>query len=362
MRFFVCTAIFLVLIGGSGAFGREIFPEIPEKKRTLLLQLGGEWYDSIANYTSAGKFVRLPAENFFQYLSVDPRVKFTPYKWVSLTLSTGLMYGKSGGYDEAGSKAVFRDRLQFTVVSAGISFHSRFKSLYVIAGIKGGFPLNRFDRLTQDNIITGDGAYAVEPGIWLIYALSPRFVYLFYNTSFKYRTQRLSSLSFHKAGGFVQTRSLDAGFSADFFFPLIQDGYTKRPETRWNTLKRVNGSSYKFFSVNPSALSFTVWMAFKPLKSFEVKLYTNLDTYGQYYGKGYTMGLFLSKKFTGKSFTDRLRFKQELRRFKHSGEERENSEGGIKDGEGDFFEDEDMEEEENLPEEMLSPDGDDDEE
>ena len=320
MKFFKHITIFLsLLMAGLTANGRELFPEMPGKKRTLLIQLQSEWYQSNANYKELGRFSLLPHQNSFQYVTADPRIKYSPWKWFSIELFGGFMYGMSKTFNSSKNIYTVRNIPWFTSIGLGLSFHKTFqRRLHFTIDLKGAAPLNRFERLTDD-IVTGDGAYYIEPGLWFIYTLSPHFAYLFYNTSFKYRTEKLSALSYHKVGGFIQTRYINSGFSTNMFFPLISDGYTKQPETRWNILKNVNGESYKFYSVNPAALSFTLWMEFKPAKSFGLQVYANLDTYGQFYGKGYTVGLVASGKWTLKS--SKSRFEEELKRSKRRKEE-----------------------------------------
>lgn len=319
MRHFTHIFVLLtLLITGFTANGRELFPEIPEQKRTLRIQIQSEWYNSTANYKEFGKFSLLPHQNSFQYVTADPRIKYSPWSWFSIELFGGFMYGMSKTYNSFKNNYTIRNRPWFTSAGLGLSFHKKFQRLYFTADIKGSAPLNRFEHLTND-VVTGDGAYHIEPGLWFIYALSPHFAYLFYNTSFKYRTNKLSALSYHKLGGFIQTRYIDSGFSANVFFPLIADGYTDRPETRWNILKNVNGESYKFYSVNPAALSFTLWMEFKPVKFLGLQVYANLDTYGQFYGKGHTVGLMASGKWTFKS--SKSRFEEELKQSKRLEEE-----------------------------------------
>ena len=341
MKLFTHIILFFALLTfGLIANGKEIFPEIPERKETLLIQVQSEWYDSISNYKELGKFSRLPHENSFQYLSADPRIKYTPWHWFSVELFGGSMYSRSKTYNSSTSQYTFRDRFWFTSVGMGLSFHKKFQDLYFTVDIKGRVPLNRFDNLTK-HIVNGDGAFHIEPGLWIIYALSPHFAYLFYNTSFRYRTEKLSALSYHRAGGLIQTRHLDTGLSANLFFPVISDTYTKRPETRWNVLENVNGGSYKFYSVNPAVLSFTVWINFKPIESIGLQVYGSLDTYGQAYGKGYTVGLMASKKWSFKSSGSS--FKKDLEKF----ESPEDEDSYDESEEGDP--DEELEEEESEP-------------
>ncbi|MCY4512309.1 MAG: hypothetical protein OXB86_01310 [Bdellovibrionales bacterium] len=345
MKLLTHTAIsFALLTVGFTTSGKEIFPEIPETKETVTIQLQSEWYDSIANYKELGKYVRLPHENSFQYLAIDPRIKYTPREWFSIELFGGLMYSKSNTYNSISNKNSFRDRFWFTSLGLGLSFHKKFQDFYLTVDLKGRAPLNRFENLTELNV-TGDGAYHIEPGLWVIYALSPHFAYLFYNTSFRYRTNKLSSLSYHRAGGLIQSRYIETGFSANLFFPVIPDTYIQRPETRWNVLDKVNGGSYKFYSVNPSALSFTLWMNFKPTKNINLQLYGSLDTYGENYGKGHTIGLLASGKWSLKS--TRSLFKKELKRFKKTEEEDSYDEADPDEEDADDrdYEDEDSEEE-----------------
>lgn len=347
MKFFTHAVVSLVLLAvGFKAKGKEVFPEIPEKKETLLIQVQSEWYDSISNYKELGKFSRLPHENSFQYLSADPRIKYTPRQWFSIELFGGFMGNWSKTYNSSTNQPTNRKRWWFTSVGMGFSFHKKWQDLYFSIDIKGRAPLNRFDNLTK-LIVNGDGAFHIEPGLWIIYALSPHFAYLFYNTSFRYRTEKLSALSYHRAGGLIQTRHFDTGLSANLFFPVISDAYTKRPETRWNVLENVNGGSYKFYSVNPAVLSFTVWANFKPAESIGLQIYGSLDTYGQAYGKGYTVGLMATKKWSFKSSSSS--FKKDLKEFERSEDEELNEESEMGDPNEELEEEDEEESEPKKP-------------
>ena len=283
----------MFLTAGSKAVARELFPEWPVKAGELVIQLQSGWYKSNSNYTTEwGTYKDLPNQpnQQFQYVTIDPRVKYSFWPELSIEVFGDSRWAFSRTLNRNTGQYVDRTGYELTYAGAGFSLNKKFWLVYVTAGLRGAIPINRFDWLTE-NIVTGDGAYYIEPEVWITYPLFPHFVNLFYSTRFRYRTHKLSSLLYNKTGVQVRTRHLDFGLAGNLLLSVISDGYTNRPETRWNVTDRVNGGSYKIFSVNPSAISFTAWTAFKPVKNLSLNLFANLDVTGTNYGRGLTVGL-----------------------------------------------------------------------
>ena len=149
-------------------------------------------------------------------------------------------------------------------------------------------------------MIVGNGAYFVEPGLWFLVQPSQMF-YIYLNTAFRYRSLSLSGLLLNKLGGVLKTPNIDVGLSIDSFFSVLSDGFTNQPEQRLSFINKVNGGSYRFYSVNPSVfLSWTAWMELK-FKPVSTKFYFHLDTLGQNYAKGFSCGIITQLKWHTKS-------------------------------------------------------------
>ena len=293
-------------------------PNIPYQK-TLSVGLNTEFYRSVANYTTLGNYDDLESGAFFQYVAFRPEVTYFPFKWLSVKLRGEGMWAKS-----VNIKEFERQSPHFNFYELGFTFHSNKDPFYISTGLSGGGSFNQFSDNT-DAIATGCSCYFIEPDFLFIYNIQS-FFYLFYNTSFRYRTFQLSSLWFHKLGGYFRSRRINLGLSADLFFPVFPDFYQDQPKKRTNVLDKVNAGSYKFYAVNPAALSFTGWIEWK-IKSLSVSLYGNVDTYGKNYAKGLTLGLLTKVAFSMESDSSHEEDYQEL-----------NTESEEETGESEYFE------------------------
>ena len=288
---FVLNLLFLSLT----AISEPIYvPKKPSKKK-LSMELKTEFYRSNSNYTEYLKYNDLPDDNQFQYFGFHPSIHYSPFSnYMNFHIFSENFYASSK------TSNINRDVFRPATVGGGISFHHKFKNLYAGIELRGGVPLYGNFQST-DEMIVGDGAYFIEPGLSFLFQPSKMF-YLYYNSAFRYRFFSLSSLLYNRFGGVLETQYINAGFSANFFFSIIPDSYTQRPEERWDLTKKVNGGSYKFYSVNPSAFSVTTWLEFK-YKPVSTKFYVNLDTFGKNYARGLSVGLITKLEFsTKKSF------------------------------------------------------------
>ena len=290
------------------------FPDIPSKSQPLSFSLQTEFFRSQANYTSFGQYVALAENDFFQYVSFHPTLSYSPFKrYISFSLFANSFFAKS-------PKHVLP--FQVSLAGAGVSFYHKIKTLFIGLELRGGFPLYKnFQNYqkpntevtvgdgsySEDPIVVGDGAYFAEPGLWLIFKPSKIF-HIYNHTSFRWRSAGLSSLLSSSLGGVLESEFITAGLSFDTFFSLfIQDQFSNQPEQRTAILKKANAGSLKFYSVNPSVLSTTAWAEFK-FKPFFTTLYVNLDTIGQNYAKGFSIGLMTKFKWSTKtSFIHRKR-------------------------------------------------------
>lgn len=330
------------------------FPRIPDQK-ILSIDIGTEFYQTSQNYTDSGLWESLKPGAYFQYIAFKPKVTFFPFRRLSLLIKGEGMRAKSFNGNERGK---LLSELHLNTYAMGLAFHNnKRKPLYISAGLTLGGPLNQFEENTE-SLVTGCGCYFVELDSLGVYDFRS-LVYIFYNTKLRYRTSGLSSLWFHKAGGYFQTRRFNFGLSANFFFPLFLDAYQHEPKKRTLVLQRVNAGSHKFYSINPMALSFTGWLELKAGLA-GVALYGNIDTFGKNYAKGFTLGLLARVVFSMESDPSNYKNYKHLNEPEEEGEEFfSEKEDGSK--ERDYFSEEEDPEAENLfPEEEGIEEGEED--
>ena len=284
-------SFFLIVLPAEG---KKLLPKLPSSKNPLSLEIQTEYYQSKENYTELGKFSPLPEPNYFLYNIQDVTLSYSPWEWFSAELFLSTGFGKSQ------TRQV--ELKNFNLIESGFGFSilQEYGSFFWNWDFKGGLPL-AYNPPINDLVIIGDGAYYAETGMWFIYEIQPRFLYVFTHSRLRYRTNELSSLFFNQIGFFIRATHLQFGVSTDVFFsaPFV-DNYSHSPEVRKVVTDRVNGGSAKFLSVNPNALSFSTWLQWK-VQPVSLMVYANMDTYGARYGKGFTVGGNLTLTFNTKS-------------------------------------------------------------
>lgn len=305
--------IFLPLIVFSPlVLSFQRFPELPSKNKPLSFSLQTEFYRTHSNYIKLGQYSNLPNKNFLQYVGFYPSLSYSPFPhYINFKFFANSFY--------VSSKTIQIRRETFRVSSAGmgLSIYHKLRNFYAGFELIGGMPVYRNFRTPKDLII-GDDSYFVEPGLWLLFQ-PVKIFYIYSNTAFRYRMNSFSGLLFSQLGGAFETQYMNAGASIDSFFSVTPDRFTNRPEQRWEHLKKINGGSYKFYSVNPSIFfSWTTWMEFK-FKPIYTKIYFNLDTLGKNYAKGFSVGMVAKVKWnTRLSIIERRRKRNSILDFNES--------------------------------------------
>ncbi len=351
--FLFAALAWLPLFARAGFVSR--FPQLPSKKKPIAFQIQNEFYHSAGNYRPIknswswiffGEYEDLKDSNDLRYLKITPSVSYSPFSWLILEAFAGLIWVSSK------TGETVRDILQPSAAGGGFVIYKRIKSSYLGFEFRGGVPLMSVPQNTND-AVGGDGAYFAEPGAWLIYRPRSRLFYLFNNTRFRYRTEGLSSLLLSSAGGVLKTDLTDIGISADIFLPVLLDTYSRQPNQRWSITDRVNGGSYKFYSVDPRAVSVSVWTNWSFFKPVRLTFYGNFDLTGQNYARGLTLGAIASLRLNTKAGQAR-RAREGLKALdlEYSGEYVDDESG--KKAETEYFEEEDDPQSPDLNKEMKN--------
>lgn len=317
--------LIMLLFWSLPALSELRLPELPSKNKPLAFEMQTEFFRTHSNYTSLGGYVDLPEENYLQYFAFHPSLSYSPFShYINFKIFANSFYVFSNS--KGTKRSVFRPK----VVGSSMSIYHKIQNLYIAGELRGGLPILKNHPNTND-LIVGEDSYFVEPGLWLLFQPSPLF-YIHLNTAFEWRfLNGLSSLVHGQIGGTFQTEYLDAGVSINSFVSVIPDYFSSQPDTRLNPLRKVNGGSYKFSALNPSALSWMGWMEVK-YKPFFTKLYFNMDTIGINYAKGFTFGLVKKIKWNTKS----LSINKRHMKFDFGEEESED----FSDSESKYFEEE----------------------
>ena len=286
-KYFLISILFV----GAPALSHFKPMEIPSDQKPLSISLQTEFFRSQANYLQFGNYVDLDSENSFLSVLIRPKVSYSPLRHlISLNVFMENFYAqsqtKTKNY-ELGFKP--------SLIGGGTDFHHKIQNFFIGLSVLGAYPLYK-NFQNPEEIIVGDGAYYGEAALSFLFMLSKNF-HLYSRKAFRYRGSGLSSLALWNAGAVLDSKYISTGASMDSFFSLlIPDRFSQTPKTRWNQLKTANAGSHKFYSVNPSVLSFTGWIDFH-YNFMKTSLYFNLDTLGQNYAKGLSLGLIIKGKW-----------------------------------------------------------------
>ncbi|MBC6415877.1 MAG: hypothetical protein GDA46_05750 [Bdellovibrionales bacterium] len=305
--------------------------EIPSPEKSFEIRLKSEFFRSYSNYTKSGDLVYLSdnfQKNSFQYILIQPQLSyFYPFK---KTYAGFSLFADSYNAKSHSQKSGLELPFKLSVLGGRVQFFQKIQSLFIGFRLTGAYSFHHVKlnpdtkelnlsspQQTQDNeIIVGDHASYFEPTLSFIFKPSPNF-HIYNQNSFRYRSSNLSSLFSLNLGTVFHNSAFSIGSSIDTFFSFLRfDDYTNRPGYRHEHLKKVNAGSFKFYSINPSVISFTLWtgLNFSP---FQMTFYVNKDTWGKNYGEGITLGLItkFKWKYSKKIFLEEKRKKKKYLDF-----------------------------------------------
>ncbi len=114
---------------------------------------------------------------------------------------------------------------------------------------------------------------------------------------FNYRMEGRSSLLMYEAGAGWRLNRNSFGAELGGFQSIMDDG-DKGSETKRNAvIQRVNGGSYRFYSVNPAVTEFRLWSEHELSTRFKLGLNMAYPFYGTNYANGMTFGAVVSMSF-----------------------------------------------------------------
>ena len=292
-KFFIFLILSLFFLSLPLAKAELRLLEVSSRNKPLVIQMQTGFYRSVSNYRGFGKYTDLPDENYFQYVEMHPKIYYTPFGFpLQFEIFMNNFYAMSQ------SAGVKRDVFRPTVAGGGFSLWYKFQNLYGGLELRGGVPLygNVYGNFhTPEEMVVGDGAYFLEPGLYAVLRPSKLF-YVYSRLAFRYRMFVLSGLLLNQLGGVVRTQHISFGLLMDSSVSATGDQFSAQPDRRHSRLNKVNGASLRFYAVNPSVLSVVPWMEFN-FRPAIFRLYVSLDVTGQTRSRGLGFGLITKLKW-----------------------------------------------------------------
>lgn len=240
---------------------------LPPKYRAeqLSLTVDGTYFTTSANYSEEGgtiekldngKDYQNFSTNFVGHYAVDRR-------WAVFG-SLGLAYAQSSNTDYV------RDNSQLTEIQLGTQykFPQRLWSFWPEAFVI--IPLNTFSESTDD-VLTGEGAYGLQTGAWAMTRLWGFFPYAY--LGFRFQAEGRAGLIPFRFGAYKTMRSgWMFGGSIEGVTTLIDDKYTSKPLERNRVTSRVNGGSFRYYSVNPELIEVRGWAGLRLNPAIDLRI------------------------------------------------------------------------------------------
>lgn len=290
------------------------FPKKISNKKPLSIELKSEYYSTKSNYIRLSGYAELASNNQLSLITTDLSINYSAFRWLNIEL-----FGDSVVFGSSQTDKTPRLGRSLTYSGLGLTLLYKHQNTGINFEIKSGYSLEEVNP-GANTIVLSDGAHFINPNLWLTYEYQKLFL-AFGKIGFMYRTDGFSSLTFYKLGAVFQTPVANIGFSADLLMPLVvTDTYYKTPQSRHNLLEKVNGGSYKFYSIHPILLSFTPWLEWN-VHPVSLKVYSSWDTFGRNSAKGFTIGfngsvIWNTKSYDKENLKFRKKYRKESLRFK----------------------------------------------
>ncbi len=271
------VVFFLIGVSLPAAAKPELFQL--QRKETLLFLSELNYFTSKANYESGGgSYVDLPNSGEYSNLLIDlgAQYAFTP----RLYLGGELGIANS----ESSLNGINRTNSTLGEAKAWIQYVAPVKFLRVVPEATFIYPFNRIEDGTDD-VMTGEGAMAVQPGIWLIKNL--RRLDFFGYLGGRYQDEQRSGLAIYRLGSQFKFSSFFVGASLNGFESVMDDKGSEAE--RLAIVRRVNGGSFKYYAYNPSALEVDLWAGMNFSRTSNLRLGLSQTLNGKSYAHGMTV-------------------------------------------------------------------------
>lgn len=148
------------------------------------------------------------------------------------------------------------------------------------------FPLNRIKKDT-DEVLTGEGALVMQTGAWLSKEILSHIFYFY--LAYKFQDGGRASLLPWSVGFSNDRLAWAYSLEVGGFSVVRNDKFSKNPDRRRDLIRRVNGGSFKYYSVNPEVLELTGRVGYYFSQNLFLGLGFSQTLNGQNYGRGSTI-------------------------------------------------------------------------
>ncbi len=256
--------------------------------RTFEITGGATYFETKSNYNNVGSQVNLLSSNKYTLIDslIEARYVFKDLWSVSAQAHISNAESKNTDFNRTNST------LNTLVASSDWMVYRGFMDIIPELCVK--YSLDPIAN-NQDSVITNEGVLEVQG---LLKAQNNYSWFSYYAAGgYLFRSARSGLMPWYLGGG-TQWKHSFLGLEVGGFQTVTDDG-DKGPNESIRTalLQKVNGGSYKFYSVNPSHIEAAVNLDIGFSRGFIVKSYVAQSISGQSYSNGLTFGVLVNILF-----------------------------------------------------------------
>ncbi len=216
-----------------------------------------------SNYLAGGgSYQELGGGRYYRVLRGDVSMSFHPSRSWELMTSVGFGYSQSfdSQFDRSNSEITeLGAGARYTLIDSDFSLFTEFIFL---------FPLNKIDPAT-DASLTGEGVMVLQPGLWSTVNIWALQAYAF--VGYRYQDEDRASLLPWRLGLQAIDSSWIGGAEVNGAQKISDDKDSANIGPRTTVTTRVNGSSLRYYSVNPTWMAARAWTGWKG-QAFDLRL------------------------------------------------------------------------------------------
>jgi hypothetical protein len=257
--------------------------------RTFEMSGGATYFESTSNFNDVGTNINLISSNKYALLDMFLETRYVFKDFWSVRAKAFISNAESKNTDFNRSNSTLN-----TLEASGDWMVYR-GFMDVVPELTMRYSLDQISN-TQDSVITNEGVLEI---IAMLKAQNNYQWFSYYaGGGYDFRSERSSVMPWYVGGG-LQWKHSFFGLELNGFQTITDDsdkGSTN--EAIRNTLiQRVNGGSYKFYSINPSHIQVQANLDIGFSSGFVVKSYIANSISGQNYANGLTIGVALNLLF-----------------------------------------------------------------
>jgi hypothetical protein len=278
--------LFLCLISQNGYSFNKLKTYEP---RTFEMSGGATYFETTSNFNDVGSKVNLISSNKYALLDMFLETRYVFKDLWSVRAKAFISNAESKNTDFNRSNSTLN-----TLEASGDWMVYR-GFMDVIPELTMRYSLDQISN-TQDSVITNEGVLEI---IAMLKAQNNYQWFSYYaGGGYDFRSERSSVMPWYVGGG-MQWKHSFFGLELNGFQTITDDSDkgTTNEAIRNTLIQRVDGGSYRFYSVNPSHIQVQANLDVGFSSGFVVKTYIANSISGQNYANGLTMGIALNLLF-----------------------------------------------------------------